>query len=115
MKFRLKQARQGKTISMGSAFSLILDEYGLKDTVILGKLKSCWIDFVGALLAVHSSPDKLYRDILYIAADHPIYSNEISLMKEIIISKISREFGPSAITDIRIQLNRKNSRYRNSR
>lgn len=107
MKFRIKQSRQGKTIPIGGAFSLILDEYGLKDTIILGKLKSGWNDFTGALLAVHSFPDRIFRDTLYVKADHPIYSNELSLMKEIILSKITGQFGSSVIKDIKIELNKK--------
>ena len=89
MKFRFREKRQGKTVSINSALSIIFREFGLDDSIIIGKIRSRWNDFAGELLAVHSIPDRIFRNILYISVDHPVYSNELSFMKEIIVKKIN--------------------------
>ncbi len=104
MKFRLKHGRQAKTVAVGSALSLFLSEYGLQDHVILAKLQSGWQKIVGELLAVHSMPDRIFRNILFIRADHPIYSNELSFMKRIILSKLNEEYGSAVIKDVRVEI-----------
>ncbi len=104
MKFRINKRRQNKTISINSAISLILEEFGLKGSVIIEKIKLKWQDIVGELMAVHCIPDRIFKNILFISVDHPVYSNELSLMKNIIIQKINNEFGTKMIKDIRLEI-----------
>jgi hypothetical protein len=103
MKFKLKEKRQSKTISINSALSLILQEFGLKDTVIVDKLRIRWRNIVGELMAAHSIPDRVFKSILFIAVDHSVYANELSLMKDIIVKEINKEYDTIMITDIRLE------------
>jgi predicted nucleic acid-binding Zn ribbon protein len=103
MRFRFKEERQSKTISINSTLSLILEEFGLKESLIIGKVRIKWKDIVGDLMAAHSIPDRIFKNILFITVDHSVYANEISLMKEIIVKTINEEFGSDEIKDIRLE------------
>lgn len=103
MKFKFKEERQRKTISINTALSLILEEYGLKDSFTIEKIRINWQKIVGDLMAAHSIPDRIFKNILFISVDHSVYSNELSLMKDIIIKKITEEFDFNLIKDIRLE------------
>jgi hypothetical protein len=103
MRFRFKEERQAKTISINSALSLILEEFDLKDSFAIGKIRAKWDTIVGDLMAIHSIPDRIFKNILFISVDHSVYANEISFMKELIVKEINEEFGSNEIKDIRLE------------
>ncbi|MBN2402412.1 MAG: DUF721 domain-containing protein [Spirochaetes bacterium] len=103
MRFRFKETRQLKTISLNSALSIILEEFGLRDSLVIGKVRVKWKDIVGDLMAVHSIPDRIFKNYLFITVDHPVYANEIALMKELIVTEINEIFGSNEIKDIRLE------------
>jgi hypothetical protein len=103
MRFRFKEERQAKTISINSALSLILEEFGLKESLVIGKIRAKWQNIVGDLMAIHSIPDRIFKNILFISVDHPVYANEISFMKELIVKEVNEEFGSNEIKDIRLE------------
>ena len=103
MRFRFKEERQSKTVSINTALSLILEEFGLKESLVIGKVRAKWGDIVGDLMAVHSIPDRIFKNILFISVDHPVYANELSMMKDIIVKFINKEFNSNEIKDIRLE------------
>ena len=104
MRFRFKQERQAKTISVNSTISLILEEYGLRDSMILGKITTEWKELVGELIAAHSIPDRIFRNILFVSVDHSVYSNEIHFMKDIILKKVNERFGSEVIKGVKPEI-----------
>ncbi len=103
MKFRFKEERQSKTISINSTLSLILKEYGLEESLIIGRVRAKWKEITGELMAGHSIPDRIFKNILFISVDHSVYANEISMMKDFIVKKINEECGSDKIKDIRLE------------
>ena len=103
MRFKIKEERQAKTISINTALDLILEEFDLRDSMTIGKLRSRWREIVGELLAGHSIPDRIFKNILFISVDHPVYSNELSFMKDIIIKEINTGYDSDLIRDIRLE------------
>jgi len=103
MRFKFKEERQAKTISINSTLSLILEEFGLKDSLVIGKIRAKWQNIVGDLMAIHSIPDRIFKNILFISVNHSVYANEISFMKELIIKEINEVFGSNEIKDIRLE------------
>ena len=104
MKFRLREKRQSKTISINSALSMLFHEFGLDESIIIGKVRSSWKDIAGELLAAHSIPDRIYKNILFVSVDHPVYSNELAFMKNLIIKKINGEFDSAVIKDVKLEI-----------
>ncbi|MFH0975574.1 MAG: DUF721 domain-containing protein [Spirochaetota bacterium] len=103
MKFKFKEERLAKTVSVNSAISLILENLGLHDVLVIEKARKKWRNIVGDLLAVHSLPDRIFKNILFIHVDHPVYSNELSFMKDIILQEVNNVFGSGIIKDIRLE------------
>ena len=70
-------------------------------------LSGSWNDIaVNYLLAQHA--DRLFKRTLFIAVDHPVYSNELMLMKDSIIRKIAGLFGEGLIDTIKTEVKRIN-------
>ncbi|MBN2039937.1 MAG: DUF721 domain-containing protein [Spirochaetes bacterium] len=104
MKFRFSEKRQGKTISINSALTMMFHDLGLDESIVIGKVRSSWHEMAGELLAAHSIPDRIYKKILFVSVDHPVYSNELAFMKNIIIKKINEEFDSAVIKDVRLEI-----------
>jgi hypothetical protein len=104
MKFKFKEERQNKTIQLGTALTLIFEECNLTDSLIIGRIRGIWGDIVGTLLATHSIPDRIFKNFLFISVDHPVYSNTLSFMKDIIIEKIKENSGSELVKDIRLEV-----------
>ncbi len=108
MKFRIKEERQGKVVPFNSTLISILEEFDLKDSFLMEKLRSVWEKTVGNIISTHSIPDRIFKKILFIFVDHSIYANELSLMKDSILEGINKEFGFEVIKDIRVTTKRLN-------
>lgn len=94
--------RQKKTVSISDILGTIISEYNLEKLFTIESIKATWSEVVGDIISTHSIPDRLYNRILYIHADHPVYSNEIIMMKDQILSRIKENFHNSDIKDIRV-------------
>lgn len=104
MKFSLKIERHGKVVHFNETLISILNEYDLKDQFLMERLRDKWSKITGDIIATHSIPERIFKKILFIAVDHSVYANELSLMKNMIIEKIKDEFGFNVIRDIRIKV-----------
>jgi hypothetical protein len=51
-----------------------------------------WEKIVGPRLSAHTIPLKFLRDSLTIMTDHPVYSQQLSLMEEQLIAKIKKSY-----------------------
>ena len=63
---------------------------------------------VGDIIATHSLPDRIFKKILFIYVDHSVYSNELSLMRDLIIKGINDKLGFEVISNIKIEVKRLN-------
>ncbi|MDA3899952.1 MAG: DUF721 domain-containing protein [Spirochaetes bacterium] len=106
MKFRIKETRTKETKDFDSIFSLFLEEFKIKNEISVENLKTNWISIVGPLLASHSAPVSLNEDILFIKADHPVFSNDLIMIKGDIIKKVNNMFS-SSISNVRISAQQK--------
>ena len=114
MKFRLGKKRQNNALSLSELFPEIVREYQLEQPFTVELLSGAWNDIAGDIIATHSMPDRLFRRTLFIAVDHPVYSNELMLMKDSIIKKIANTFGEGLIDSIKTEVKRLNWQRNNS-
>jgi len=112
VKFKFKELRQNKVVTLNNLFPSILSEFNLTETFVIDILKKEWSSIVDTLIASHSEPDRIFKDTLYIIADHPVYSNEILLMKTMIINSISEKTGMGFIREIRVEVKKNNDKKR---
>jgi hypothetical protein len=106
MRFRIKAERQGKIVPFSEALMSGLDEYELKESFYMEKLRALWSDFTGDIISTHSLPDRIFKNILFISVDHSIFANEFAIMKDSVLKHINKEFGFEAVKDIRISVKR---------
>ena len=104
MKFRIGTKRRGDIRSFKRLFPDILSEYEIEKLFTVETLASHWKEIAGDLIATHSIPDRIYKSVLFIAVDHPVFGNEIMLMKDSILKRIADVFGPGLVRSIKTEI-----------
>ncbi len=111
MKFRIGSERNNSILSFSDILPDVINDLNLEDTFFIENIKDKWESYVGKILSVHSTPDRLFRKILFIKVDHSAYANELSLYSGNILNKLKTDFSPQLIDSVRFELIKK-SRYR---
>jgi len=104
MKFVVRRKRNNR---MMHAKSVILDtivECNLQEKLLVDKIRENWSYVVGTLNAVHSRPEFIKNKVLYVLVDNSMYSNEITMYKEAIISKLKDITEIIEISDVRTKV-----------
>ncbi len=75
----------------------------------LARLRGAWAEIVGPMMAAHSEPDTLEsRDeggvCLWIAVDHPVYAQQIRLLRDDIRKACFRVAGLARLTHVRTRV-----------
>jgi len=104
MKFRFSSKRSRKTIDFGNLLPDIVSEFEINDSFIVEDLRSKWEDIAGQILASHSVPDRIFKQILFIITDHSVYANELMMMKNEILDKIISSNPAASINTIKIEI-----------
>lgn len=106
MKFNFYQNRANRIVKVKSAIAAVLSECNIDTPLLITSLQDNWSKIVNVIVASHSRPERIFKNVLYIAADHPTYSNEIVLMKGMILERLNRDFGFNDIKDVRVEVKR---------
>ena len=102
MKFSLGRKRWRSVVSFGSILPEIINEFDLEKSFTIENLKAIWYNLVGDIISTHSMPERISRGVLYIAADHSVFANEIIMMKDSILCNINENFYHDAVKNIRV-------------
>ncbi len=101
MKFRYKENRTAKTCAPSDLVEELIKKFNLTADFSIESLKNEWNQIVGEILSTHTKPVKIENEILYIYSDHPVFSNDVSMLKSVIKEKLMNSFGIK-IKDMRI-------------
>lgn len=104
MKFKIKEKRKNGLYSFDGILPDIIHEYELEKSFTIDELVSQWYSIVGDIISTHSKPDRIYKNILFVTADHSVYANEIIMMKDILLKKVSEQFPFQTIRDIKVEI-----------
>mgnify|MGYP002349273556 FL=1 len=104
MKFRFGDIRKNQTLSFSNIVPDIIDELDLNESFFLERIAEKWPEYVGKILSSHSTPDRIFKNILFIRVDHSAYSNDLSMHQNQILKKIKDDFGPEYINAIRFEV-----------
>lgn len=104
MKFRIGKKRKNGALAFGDILPDIIQEYNMEKSFTIELLASKWDSIVGDIISTHSMPDRLFKNILYVAADHSVYAGEIAGIKEDIMGLINNMFPHLCLKDIRVEL-----------
>jgi predicted nucleic acid-binding Zn ribbon protein len=104
MKFKIGENRKNGTYSLGGLLPDIIHEYNLEKSFTIDELVSKWHTIVGDIISTHSKPDRIFKKILFVAADHSVYANEINMRKDVILKNIEEEYPYQTVRDIRVEI-----------
>ena len=104
MKFRFADERMAKEILLKDLLLRIIDDYKIYNEFALEDIRQSWSGIVGPILVNHTKADRIFKNTLFVIADHPIYSQEVLMYKTSIITKINELFGNSSIKAIRVDI-----------
>ena len=106
MKFRINEKRKGNTFSFKEILPEVVDDFKIENEFMIEGLKEIWPMVVGDTISSHSVPDRIFKKTLFIAVDHPIYSNELIMMKDMIKKRIEDDFSFYEISNIKFEVKR---------
>ncbi|MEF9475341.1 MAG: DUF721 domain-containing protein [Candidatus Mariimomonas ferrooxydans] len=84
----------------GSILKKFINNYGLEAGLTLTRIKNQWIKLVGQNIAIHTSPDLIKGNTLFINVDTPQWMHHLSFFKQDICQKLN----PYRITEVRFKL-----------
>ena len=104
MNFTFKKKRIGKTSTFGSIAPLLLKELKLEEAYLMANLRDQWPSIVGELIGTHSLPERIYKHTLFVIADHPVYANEIAMMKSSILNRIKEANCMMGLKNMKVEI-----------
>ncbi|MDY6933775.1 MAG: DUF721 domain-containing protein [Spirochaetota bacterium] len=104
MKFKINKERVGRLNTIGNILPSIIKEFNLEQSFLIERIRKDWTNIVGDLIATHSKPDRIFKKVLFIHVDHAVFSNELSLMRDMIISEINERMGVKIINNLRMEV-----------
>jgi hypothetical protein len=104
MRFRFKEPREGKILSLGSLLSTIVEEFQLDDSFIFENIRSNWSSIVGDIISTHSAPVRIVRETLIVAADHSVFAGELHMLSESLLKNIRERLGVDIVRNIKVEI-----------
>jgi len=83
-----------------SILNKFIKDYGLEAGLTLNKIRNQWAGLVGHTIAMHTSPDIIKGNTIFIAVDTPQWMHHLSFYKQEICEKLK----PYKITEVRFKL-----------
>lgn len=104
MKWRYNENRAGKPVKVSGLLGDFLKEFKLESRFTVESLKEVWEDICGNIIASHSIPDRIYQNVLFVKADHPVFANDLSMMSGMLLKKIHTMFSGCDIKYIKVEI-----------
>jgi len=104
MKFRVTEKRKNNIVSFNGLLPDIIHEFELEKSFTIEDLVSRWHTIVGDIISTHSRPDRIFNKTLFIAADHSVYANEITMAKNSIVKLLNETYPFNIIRDIKVEI-----------
>ena len=101
MRFRTDEERKGFS-SIRDIIPDIVNELDLQNPFYVGIIKEKWELIAGSILSTHSVPVKKNGRVLVVEADHPVFANDLTMMKKMLLEKIRSICGNQDVDDIKV-------------
>ena len=107
MNFKINNnERKGYLLNFKDIMKDVVKELDVDNDFLITLLKGNWEKIVGGIIATHSIPEGIFKNILFISSDHSTYANEIVMMKKDILQKIDDIIGCDIIKTINVKTKR---------
>jgi len=100
---------------VGSLLKQILAQPGFGEQITRHQAWLVWDQLVGEQIASRARPLRLRKGVLEVQVDHPVWMQQLQLMKPQILKKITAQIPNAGITDIYLRQARNNQSYQPAR
>ena len=97
---------------VGSLLKQILKQPGFGEQITRHQAWLVWDQLVGEQIAARARPLRLRKGILEVQVDHPVWMQQLQLMKPQLLEKITSKIPNAGITDIHLRQSRGSQGYR---
>ncbi len=102
----MKQAER-----VGSLLKQILGKPGFGEQITRHQAWLVWDQLVGEQIAARARPLKLRKGVLEVQVDHPVWMQQLQMLKPKILEKIEAKIPNAGITDIYLRQTRNSQTY----
>ncbi len=92
--------RHRQVIGIGSVLDSLLEQRGMEEKLRRYRAWQLWDRVVGPQIAARARPCKLRDRVLEIRVDHPVWMQQLQLMKPRILQRLNNALGENLIHDI---------------
>jgi hypothetical protein len=98
---RDSELRKGKLLEAGSLLSDLLERLGLSRQIKEQQILENWADAVGEQIASSARAEKIADGVLFVSCKSSAWAQELSLHKEMLITRLNQSVGAQIVRDIR--------------
>ncbi len=96
---------------VGTLLKQILGQPGFGEQITRHQAWLVWDQLVGEQIAARARPLRLRKGVLEIQVDHPVWMQQLQMMKPQILEKISSKIPNAGITDLYLRQTRSSQTY----
>ena len=108
---RIERPPMKSAARVGSLVKQLLGQPGLGEQLTRHQAWLIWDQLVGKQIAAHARPLKLRKGVLEVQVDHPVWMQQLQLLKPQIMQKITAQIPNAGITDIYLRQTRNCKSY----
>ncbi|MDA3903959.1 MAG: DUF721 domain-containing protein [Desulfuromusa sp.] len=101
-----------KAEKVGSLLKQILGQPGIGEQITRHQAWLVWDQLVGEQIAARARPLKLRKGVLEVQVDHPVWMQQLQMLKPKILEKINAIIPNAGITDIYLRQTRTSQTYK---
>ncbi len=96
---------------VSSLLKQLLGQPGLGEQITRHQAWLIWDQLVGEQIAARARPFKLRKGVLEVQVDHPVWMQQLQMLKPTILEKINAKIPNAGITDIYLRQKRNSQAY----
>lgn len=78
----------------------LFSHLGIADKIEQHRAWLIWEDCVGSQIASHATPIRIRDDILEVRVDHPVWMQQLQLLKPRLLEKLNAQLGDAPLADL---------------
>ncbi|WP_447975199.1 DUF721 domain-containing protein [Nitrospira sp. Kam-Ns4a] len=86
--------------SVTSILQDLVHRYGIETKLLERRLRRCWPEIAGEVIAAHTRPDQIRYRKLYLLADSSAWLQHLTFLKPALIEKVNATAGSPVVTDL---------------
>lgn len=95
-----RRNRMLRPATAGSVLSGLTRQMGVQERLEQYRVWRVWAEVVGPQTALHAQPQRLRGNVLEVLVDHPVWMQQLQLLKPQILDRLNRAIAPAVLSDL---------------